>query len=509
VKKVVFLVILILIFYLVPAQVRAGADHDGPAVSRVAVAQASKEKSSDAERKLKKRTGGKVPAGEKAPVAANSNDKRRHDKKTGGKPVRKKTPVRIAGKTVPIRPTLLSPAPATLIASWNIDFSWKGSPGKSSYRLQVSSRPTFTSVALDATTPFSLYTSVAALAPGTYYWRVRTTNAFKKSSKWSPVRRFKIPVMAPSNMTADNFINRGEESTDVAGVSLAISAASYVGVSAYYASESPDPPTATTSGWTAVTPTTSLYAATVPFTLSSGDGAKTVSVWFKDIADRLSSAATGTITLDTTPLTAMITSCPSFTSDFAPASFSFSASKAHATFECKLDSGDYSVCSSPQVYEGLAEGSHVFSVKAFKAAHMLESSPASYSWVVIRPIINTTPHGFINVKGNPYLITQKTVMLSISAVATTDKKIAGYFASENPDVPAAADLDWETFPPVKEYSGKVPFLVSDGNGAKRIYVWFKDTADNVSEAKSDTIRYVKAKYMVIILLVLQVVLLIA
>ncbi len=388
---------------------------------------------------------------------------------------------------------------------WSVGLSWRGSPGRASYRLEVSKRPAFTPTILNAATAAKSYKSTAALAPGVYYWRVKALNAFKKSSAWSRIRRFTIVDMAPSNTTTDHFINRGETSTDSAGVSLAIAAVSYAGISAYYVAESPAPPDAKAPGWVAVTPPTSSYSSTVPYTLSSGDGTKTVYVWFKDAAERMSTAASDSIILDTRPPEAMITSRPSVTSDFAPASFGFTSSKAGATFECKLDSGGYSACSSPTTYEGLAEGRHTFSVKAINAARNIESSPASYTWAVTRPLINTTPSNFINHKGNTYLITKKAVTLSISAAAVTGEKIMAYFVSESPDVPEASDPGWKTFLPVKAYSGKIPFTLSDGNGTKRMYVWFKDTAGNISEVKSDKILYFSSRYLVILFLVLQAV----
>lgn len=460
--------LLILIFFIVPAQVRADANHEIPAGPNITLAQASKEKS--------------------------FGNKQRKDKPTG-----RKTPV----KAAPARPTPLAPPDAALIADWGIGFSWTGSPGKASYRLQISNRPTFTPTNLDAVTAAKSYKPTAVLAPGVYYWRIKAMNAFKKGSAWSKVRRFTIRDMAPSNITAENFINRGEASTDSAAVSLAIAAASYVGVSGYYVSESPAPPDPTAAGWATVTPPTSSYSSAVPYTLSSGDGTKTVYVWFKDIDEHLSGAAADSIVLDTRLAETMITSRPSLTSTFGPASFAFKSSKAGAKFECTVDSGRYSACSSPITYESLAEGSHTFRVRVINTATNIESSPASYTWAVILPLINTMPSNFINQKGNKYLITKKTIILSMSAVTTTEERVAGYFASESPAVPEASDPGWKTFNPVKKYSKEVPFTVSDGNGTKRIYVWFKDTADNISAVKSDKIAYFNSKYLLILLLVIQ------
>lgn len=93
-------------------------------------------------------------------------------------------------------------------------------------------------------------------------------------------------------------INFGASSTSKTAVALALTATDNVGVTGYYVSESPTPPSASAPGWTSVTSTAS-YSADVSFTLSSGDGTKTVYVWFKDAAGNVSAAASDTITLST------------------------------------------------------------------------------------------------------------------------------------------------------------------------------------------------------------------
>ena len=47
------------------------------------------------------------------------------------------------------------------------------------------------------------------------------------------------------------------------------------------------------------------------------------------------------------------------------ASFEFTSSKAGTQFQCRLDGGDFSPCSSPQEFGNLPEGTHTFEVRAF------------------------------------------------------------------------------------------------------------------------------------------------
>ncbi|TMJ96235.1 MAG: hypothetical protein E6G67_05335, partial [Actinobacteria bacterium] len=65
-----------------------------------------------------------------------------------------------------------------------------------------------------------------------------------------------------------------------------------------------------------------------------------------------------TVTIDnTSPSAPAITASPANPTTSTSASFSFTG-EASATFQCQLDSGGYSACTSPKSYSGLADGSH-------------------------------------------------------------------------------------------------------------------------------------------------------
>jgi hypothetical protein len=94
-------------------------------------------------------------------------------------------------------------------------------------------------------------------------------------------------------------INSGASYTNSTSVTLSLSASDSVGVTGYYLSTSSSTPSASASGWTSVTSTTN-YSSSVSYTLSSGDGTKTIYVWYKDSAGNISSAYSDSITLDVT-----------------------------------------------------------------------------------------------------------------------------------------------------------------------------------------------------------------
>src|SRR5207247_6660538 len=62
---------------------------------------------------------------------------------------------------------------------------------------------------------------------------------------------------------------------------------------------SPSPPAATALGWVGV-PQELNFAVTIPFTLSIGDGTKTLYAWYKNAIGNVSTTASASILLDQT-----------------------------------------------------------------------------------------------------------------------------------------------------------------------------------------------------------------
>lgn len=88
---------------------------------------------------------------------------------------------------------------------------------------------------------------------------------------------------------------------------------------------------------------------------------------------------------DTAPPETTITSGLSGTiSDSTPA-FSFTSSEAGSSFECQVDGGAFTVCSSPHTITAVGEGAHTFAVRATDAAGNVDPSPATRAFTLDLP----------------------------------------------------------------------------------------------------------------------------
>lgn len=142
---------------------------------------------------------------------------------------------------------------------------------------------------------------------------------------------------------------------------------------------------------------------------SLADGTHTFSVEAIDRAGNVGSAATFAWTVDTASPGTTITTNPPPTSSTPAASFSFTATEAGSSFECKLDGQEWAPCLPPQSYSGLAEGTHAFSVRAIDGALNVDATPATFNWIVdtIPPdtTIATKPPSLTNVAAGSFTFT--------------------------------------------------------------------------------------------------------
>ena len=92
--------------------------------------------------------------------------------------------------------------------------------------------------------------------------------------------------------------------------------------------------------------------------------------------------------------------------------------------------------------------------------------------------------------------TSATVTLSLSA--TDNVGITGYYASEDSTTPANSSSGWVNITSTTSYSANVSFTLSDStNVSKTVYVWFKDSAGNISPASNDSITAIYSYWKLI------------
>lgn len=97
------------------------------------------------------------------------------------------------------------------------------------------------------------------------------------------------------------------------------------------------------------------------------------------------------VTPETTPPDTTLTSTPAQLSG-ANVSFGFTGTDncTVASFECQLDNGAWTACTSPQSYSSLSNGTHTFSVRAKDATGNVDPTPATYTWQVFVNTCGTT-----------------------------------------------------------------------------------------------------------------------
>lgn len=179
--------------------------------------------------------------------------------------------------------------------------SWLEMPGAVSYNLYFHTQPGVTiqgGTRIEGVT--SPYTHTGLTNDIPYFYALTVVHEDGRESGLSEevtITPVLIDITAPQ--TPNAVINHGAFMTNSPDVVVTISANDVdTGVGAYYISENPMTPTGTMPGWVEVEPA-HKFGATVPCTLSPGDGSKTIYVWFKDVGHNVSVPASATILVNT------------------------------------------------------------------------------------------------------------------------------------------------------------------------------------------------------------------
>jgi hypothetical protein len=247
---------------------------------------------------------------------------------------------------------------------------------------------------------------------------------------------------------------------------------------------------------------------------SLAEGSHTFQVRAVDNAENTdASPASFSWFVDTVRPDTVLDSHPADPTASTSASFSFHATDASpssgiAGFECKLDGGSYSACTSPQSYSGLGDGSHTFSVRASDNAGNTDASPASFTWLVdtVAPVttddapsdwkntavtvhLSATDGGsgvdktYYRVDSNPTYAVGTSVVISAPLDHSNDGTHTIYYYSTdnagNTEADKTATVKIDTANPTITFASRAP--VANGNGWNKTDVTVKwDCADSLS-----------------------------
>lgn len=150
--------------------------------------------------------------------------------------------------------------------------------------------------------------------------------------------------------------------------------------------------------------------------------------------------------LDETPPETSILSKPPDPSTSPVASFTYSSSEPGSTFQCKLDSGNFSGCPSSGVtYSGLAEGPHSFQVRAVDASHNIDPTPAGYSFTIVLSGAAPAGGGTANVPGGRAARAAPNTTIAKQAARLRDRTPTFRFSSSKPGSSFQCKLDGGPF----------------------------------------------------------------
>ena len=289
-------------------------------------------------------------------------------------------------------------------------------------------------------------------------------------------------VTAPSSTSVS--INSGSSTTSSTGVTLTLSATDSVGVTGYYASESSSTPSLDASGWKNVTSSTA-YSGNASFSLSSGDGDKTVYAWFRDVAGNISTSSSDNIKkteMDTSAPSGSITkSCGlilTATDNIGVTGYYLSQ---YTSTPSATSSSWTNVTSTTSFSKTITtySSNRYYYVWYKDAAGNISSRYSVYSGSSSSD--STAPSGSISLSDNE----SSTVTASLSA--TDSCGVTGYYLSESSSSPSTSSSGWTAITSTTSYTASVSYTFSSFSGSATLYVWFKDASGNRSSRYSATL----------------------
>jgi hypothetical protein len=135
------------------------------------------------------------------------------------------------------------------------------------------------------------------------------------------------------------------------------------------------------------------------------------------------------VSIETVPPQTTITSGPAGQTNDPTPTFTFSASEAGSSFECRLDSGSFSPCGSTKTTAHLADGAHTLRVRAKDRAGNVDPTPATRSFTVDGVDIGVSGSTLVVAAGGGAKDNLKITRPSQSTVRVTDFAGGAYTGS--------------------------------------------------------------------------------
>ena len=351
----------------------------------------------------------------------------------------------------------------------NISLSWSGSDalsGLSTFDVQVRAGidGAWTDIFTNTSATSTTYNGVAGV---TYYFRTRAMDVVGNVEDW-PADYDTYTLVDADAPTGTLVINNGALSTTFVEVKLTLSAQD---VSGSVAQMSFSNDGSTWDNW-------QTYAGSVDWSLSGGDGLRTVYVRFKDISDNVSSPISSTITLDTAAGTEYGLSINQGTLFTNQATVTLSIAAKQFTTQMMISNDGGFVGATWEPYNSLKPwtitqyGSYVLPRVVYVRYNDINGNvSATYQDDIILDV--TPPTGAISITSQPngFELTASTVTLSLSA--TDDVSGVGQMLISNQA--DFADATWENYATSRVWTP---------GSAPAVYVKFKDNAGNVSSVYS-------------------------
>ena len=217
--------------------------------------------------------------------------------------------------------------------------------------------------------------------------------------------------------------------------------------------------------------TPETYATTKTWTLSSGDGTKTVYVKFKDAVGNWSASVSSTIILDTTAPSTTISGVDGLwhnSSVTVTLTASDSGSGINKTYYSTDGSTPTIVYASPFAVSN--DGTYTVKYYSIDKAGNAETINIASNQIKID---TTAPSGSVQINNGAQTVNSASVTLTLNAADSGSGLAQMQFSNDN--------ITWST---PEAYATTKTWTLSSGDGTKTVYAKFRDTAGNLSVAYS-------------------------